>query len=468
MEYCHYDIAEHVIDMKVGQPDNSLLPLDEIRVAAAARFAHQDPLILQYGAAPGYKEFRQALAKTLEVEYKVPVDWEELFVTSGVSNGLQFICTHFTSPGDLIFAEDPTYFLALRIFSDFRLNVIQVPLDEHGLRIDAVEELIKKHGVPKFMYTIPVAQNPTGRTLPEDRKRALVALAQKHNFKVISDEVYQLLTFPSSPAPPLPMVYFDNSPERNVVLSVSSFSKCLAPGLRLGWLHGSQTMLEPIANCGVLDSSGGVNPVMSAIVHEAIDMGLQQRVLKNIRCELERRCFSLMEAVQTFLSPYGVTFERPLGGYFLLCKLPKGMHAEEFAEFVQAYDVNFLPGSAFSSSYNSFFRLSFSCYESEKNIEGVKRIAKGLKDFIKLNPQYRIVDQVAIYNSNLETMKTPFENKNEQHNSNTLLNIEDRSSTPTVEGETSEKFSSDSSSESVDCETREDFFEEHSNIVSAL
>ena len=155
-------------------------------------------------------------------------------MTAGVSQALDLICTLLTRPGDTIIVEEPSYFLALRIFRDHHLNIVGTPMDENGLVIPELEERVKKYN-PKLVYTIPVYHNPTGVTLSADRREDLVRLSAKHDFLIVADEVYQLLAYTDTPPPP--MVFFDTA-ER--VISLGSFSKILAPGLRLGWMHASQ------------------------------------------------------------------------------------------------------------------------------------------------------------------------------------------------------------------------------------
>ena len=153
-------IQEGVIDLGVGHPSLSLLPLAELHQAAQHRLSQPDPSLLQYGAELGDESFRQALAGFLSHHYGFPVEAEQLMITSGISQALDLICTVFTQPGDVIFVEEPTYFLALGIFKDHRLQIIGIPTDERGLNTEALEEALKTYR-PKLIYTIPAFQNPT-------------------------------------------------------------------------------------------------------------------------------------------------------------------------------------------------------------------------------------------------------------------------------------------------------------------
>eukprot|EP00919_Chromeraceae_sp_WS-2016_P073314 GHVR01173342.1.p1 GENE.GHVR01173342.1~~GHVR01173342.1.p1 ORF type:complete len:245 (-),score=33.02 GHVR01173342.1:151-885(-) len=224
----------------------------------------------------------------------------------------------------------------------------------------------------KFFYTIPTAHNPTGRTLSKEKRKQLVELAYKYDFIIVADEVYQLLAFPGVDVP-LPMYYFDDKKEK--VISLGSFSKILAPALRVGWMQASPMMLKPFMDSGMFDSSGGINPVTLGIVQMFIDLGHQKNHLEFTRKELHTRCMCLLSNIESHLVPLGCTFETPLGGYFVLVKLPQGMSSSELLTLSKSSGVGFLPGTSFGINFSNYIRLSFSWYDSEGMEIGVKRLS---------------------------------------------------------------------------------------------
>lgn len=352
-----------------------MLPLDLIRECARTKLAETDPLLLQYGYIPGYPAFRKSLAKFLTSRYACDVTDEEVFATTGVTGGLSLICNLFLNAGDDVFAEDPTYFLAMRIFEDFNLNVTQIPMEQNGLDLDALEDRLKGGHIPKALYTIPTAHNPTGRTLAEEKRGRLCELSEQYGFLVIADEVYHMLTFPDV-TPPLPLPEFDKGGK---VLSLGSFSKILAPALRMGWVQSKNPeLLDVMAQCGQLDSSGGMNPVMSAVVHEAMDSGLLDEHLTGVRTTLATRYNTLSSALDKFL-PEGCSYEVPDGGYFVLVRLPDDMMAVDVLdEGVANHKVRFLPGSGFGATMQNYLRLSFSMYDPDDIHLGVQRLAAAI------------------------------------------------------------------------------------------
>lgn len=171
------------IDFGIGQPGFSILSLDVMRQAAEHRLGIDDTSYLIYGAEAGDGQFRQALANFLSTKYGAPAAAHQICVTAGASQALDLICTLYTEPGDIVFAEEPSYFLALRIFEDHKLRVMGVPTDENGMDMEALAEMLNHHK-PKFVYTIPTFQNPAGFTLPTERRLQLITLSQIHNFKI--------------------------------------------------------------------------------------------------------------------------------------------------------------------------------------------------------------------------------------------------------------------------------------------
>jgi DNA-binding transcriptional MocR family regulator len=368
-----------MIDFGVGQPSPALLPLALLKKAAASRLDENDPSFLAYGINQGDGYFRAALADFLSKHYHTMVDADRLLVTSGASTGLDLLCTLFARAGDTIFVEEPSYFLALRIFADHHLSIVGIPMDEDGLIIEVLEEELKRHN-PKFFYTIPIFNNPSSITLGTDRRKQLVELSRRHNFLIIADEVYHLLNFGKEPPPP-PMASFIDS---GTVLSLGSFSKILAPGLRLGWIHTGPRLLKLINDCGLLDSGGGLNPFTSAVVRSAIEMGLQQTQLTTLITAYSERKAALSRALTEYL-PDAVHFFEPGGGFFIWLVFPENVDTKQMLMEAYQKNVGFLPGVKFSSrnGLNNCARLSFSYFDISELEEGAIRLAEVFNSYMK-------------------------------------------------------------------------------------
>jgi DNA-binding transcriptional MocR family regulator len=367
------DATPGMIDLAIGHPSPSLLPREIIRRAAEQRFATDFTPYLQYGYEPGDGRFRAALADFLSRRYGLPVAGGELLVSGGVSQALDLLCTLYTQPGDAVFVGEPTYFLALRIFEDHRLRVIALPTDEQGLVIEAVEE--KLRGLrPAFIYIVPTHQNPSGATLPADRRRRLVELSREKRFLILADEVYHLLTYTGQAPPPFAAFLSENT-----VLSLGSFSKILAPGLRLGWIQASALLLRPLMECGMLDSGGGLNPFTSAVVRSALESGMQDAHLVRLLGEYGQRLDAMKTAVEDRLAGT-VECSPPSGGFFFWLRLLDGKDSAPLLPAAREKQTCFVPGSAFSASgqLQDRLRLSFFYHPAEELREGVRRLAESL------------------------------------------------------------------------------------------
>lgn len=367
-------VPEGVIDFGVGQPADAILPLDLLRQAAEHRFTHGDPALLQYGPEEGDGYFNRALADFLSVEYGEAVLPEGLFITNGISQALDLVCTLLTKPGDLILVEEPTYFLVFRIFQNHGLRVLSIPVDEEGLDLEVLETTVKRER-PALLYTIPTFQNPTSYTLSPARRAAVVALSRQYNFWVVADEVYHMLHYTQ-----LPPLSFGHYVDQGPVLSLGTFSKILAPGLRLGWIQATPAMVEQFVDSGIVRSGGGLNPLASGVVRSALELGSQARYLAWLRDLYRERVALLDQALRTYLPPW-VEYTTPKGGYFFWLKLPEGLDSQALLPKAEMHQVGFRPGNKFSTTGTlaNYLRLSFAYYDSAQLVEGAERLGKVIR-----------------------------------------------------------------------------------------
>lgn len=368
------NIASDVINFGIGQPGFDLLPARLMQRAAARRLDGVDTSFLNYGAEQGDGFFRQALARFLSDGYGEAVDADTLFITAGASNALDLTCTLFTQPDDVVFAAEPTYFLALRIFADHGLRVVPIPTDEQGMNIQALEEALRNER-PALLYVIPTFQNPAGMTLPLERRRRLAELAAEHDFLIAADEVYHLLAYTA--APPAPMAHFADGGR---VISIGSFSKILAPGLRLGWIQTTPALVRRFVTSGLVDSGGGLNPFTSALVRTALEESWQEEYLVDLRRTYAHRIDVMDAALQDELGDM-IDYTRPDGGFFFWIALPPGTDSQRLLAAAEAYRVGFQPGTRFSSrgGLRDRLRLSFAFYDEGAIREGVARFARLLR-----------------------------------------------------------------------------------------
>ncbi len=366
-------IPAGMIDLGIGQPSPRLLPFEAIEKAGAHCTGHHDRLLLSYGPEQGDGPFRAALARLLTRTYGMPVDPGHLFVTNGASQAIDLVCTLFTRAGDTVFVEEPTYFLALKIFADHRLKVVSLPMDADGLNVEALAEALGREK-PAFLYTIPTYHNPTSVCLSAPRRDRLAELARRFDLLVVADEVYHALSY--TDAPPAPLARFC---AEGRIVSIGSFSKILAPGLRLGWLQAAPELIARFTGCGLLDSGGGLNPFASGTVRSALELGLVEAHLAHLKSTYAGRMAAMCAALNERL-PSGVSFRRPEGGFFIWIELPEGVDAQDLLPGARREHVEFMPGARFSSrrALANRLRLCFAFYDTPELVQGVERLSRVL------------------------------------------------------------------------------------------
>jgi DNA-binding transcriptional MocR family regulator len=359
------------INFGIGQPSEDLLPVGIMRAAAEGFLSRAEPQELNYGERQGDEAFRRALADLLSAEYAATVEADSLFVTAGNSQALDFICALFTRPGDTVIVEEPSYFLAFRIFEDHGLNIVPVPLDQDGMRIDALEAVLTRTK-PALLYTIPSFQNPGGQSMNEARRKRLAQLSREHDFIVAADEVYQMLWYGVPPPPALGTLA-----EQGNILSLGSFSKILAPGLRLGWIQTSKSLMDRLLDSGVINSGGSFNHFTSLVVREAIEAGLLEDFLRRLRAAYARRVEVMEQALQAHFGGRA-RWLKPQGGYFFWLEFDENTDTAALRPLADRFQTGFQPGRNSSSrgALKNCLRLSFANYGEDAIREGVERLAR--------------------------------------------------------------------------------------------
>ena len=373
-------IPEGVLDLGWGHPSPHLHPTEALQIASERVLSHQSAVPLQYGAVQGYGPLLEGLAHFLSSQDAYgnrPVDPASLFLTAGASQGIDLATTIFAKAGDTVFVEEPTYYLIGRIFLDHGLKVVGVPTDRDGLDVDALEAMLRDGHRPRLLYVIPTYQNPTGATLTPERRHRLIQLAQRYGFTVLADEVYQLLHY--GPPPPPPLATIDGT-DHGCVVSLGSFSKILAPGLRLGWVHASPGIVQRFVDSGVAGSGGGLSHFAAAMAQATLDLGLLQENLCNLRRIYTMRRDAVARILSTDLAG-PLDFSRPDGGYFFWLTLADGVDADELLPIAQKAGVSYRPGTAFSSveMFRDSLRISFSLYDVRDLTEALSRLGQAIR-----------------------------------------------------------------------------------------
>jgi 2-aminoadipate transaminase len=341
-----------------GVPAPECIPVDEIADCARAAVERDGATVLSYGPVGGYQPLREWIAE------RHGVDPGRVLVTNGSLQGFVFLAERFA--GQRVLLEQPTYDRPLKILAARRVESTAIPMDDEGLDPAPLEAALANGAKPAFLYTIPTFQNPSGRTLSVERRHRLVELAREHDLLVLEDDPYGLVRYDGESPPTL----FELDGGERIIYS-SSFSKTIAPGLRVGYFvlpEGLERELEGLA------VSTYITPVLlgQATVFEFLRRGNFDANLGRVRSLLGARRDAMLTALEQELE--GARWSRPEGGYFIWLELPEGNDTTELLERATAAGVTFVPGTDFGAAPNTA-RLAFSFVSPDEISEGVRRLA---------------------------------------------------------------------------------------------
>ena len=358
-----------VISFAGGLPAPELFDADGLQAAFAAVLEGEAAgRSLQYSTTEGDPALRTAIAARLTARGLATTP-DEVLVTSGSQQALTLTATVLVEPGDRILVEEPSYLAALQAFQLAGAELVPVPCDDDGIDPDAAAALAERHGA-RLLYVIPTFQNPTGRTLPLERREALAALARRAGLWVVEDDPYGELRYRGDPLPPLAAL--DGAEDR--VLSLSTLSKIAAPGLRIGWVRAPAALRHPltIAKQAADLHSSTVDQAAAARWLETVD--LDERI-GALRAAYGARRDALVGGLAAALPP-GSTHNHPDGGMFVWARLPDGWDAAALLERALERDVAFVPGFPFFAGPpdTATLRLSFTTHSADEIAEGLRRL----------------------------------------------------------------------------------------------
>ena len=357
-----------MISFAGGNPSNSALEPDVVRNLACEAIDRYGTNALQYGGTEGLPGLREGIADYLSSTAGVRCTADNILPVQGSSQAFDLLLKALIDPGDVILVESPTFLGAIQAMRIYRAQLIAMPMDEGGVIIDEVEKLVQKHH-PKMMYIIPTFQNPTGRTLTLPRRKALAEMAAKYGFIIAEDDPYRDLRYDGEPLPSISS--FD---EEGWVVYLSSFSKYIAPGLRVG--------AAAVPHAGLLrkmvigkQSSDVHSPILTqAIVELYLEKGLLPGHLARICAAYRTQLNAMLEGFSFF--PEGTKHTVPQGGLFVWAELPEGIDAMEALNRAIDQNVAFVPGTHFypDGGHASTLRLNFSMQEVDAIRTGMERL----------------------------------------------------------------------------------------------
>jgi 2-aminoadipate transaminase len=370
-----------MISFSSGHPDRTSLPSADLEAAAIDAFKSQNVTLFEYGPQRGETGLIAHIIDNLNRFEGLNLKHENLMIISGSTHGIDMICRLFAGAGEGILLEAPTYMDAIHIFRDHKSELHPVEMDENGVIMEdmrkTVERLSSEGNPPKLFYTIPNFQNPTGGTTTEERRREILDLARRYGFIILEDDVYRDIAFEGNPPPS----YFALA-DGCGVLRIGSFSKTLAPGLRLGWVVGETKDIDTCINCGTTEMGGGANPFVSHIVTRYLESGKwEAHILKLQNIYNDRRDIALNTLERTM--PDGVQWTVPSGGFFLWITLPPSVTVSALQSASLEKKVVFSAGPDFfvdqeDGKHN--FRLAYSFAEPDELEGGIRILAETIDE----------------------------------------------------------------------------------------
>ena len=358
-----------------GLPDPETFPIDEL-VRAAETALREDQWALQYGGVYGYEGLRGLLIEKIQDSDGVPLELEQIVLTSGSAQALSLACFAFLAPRDVVIVEAPTFAGSLRAIRSYGADLAVVPVDEHGLDVDNLEDLLERLAErerrPKLLYTIPNFHNPTGVTLSLRRRERLTALAARYRFVIVEDDAYGDLRYDGAPLPSL--LSLD---EAGLVVKMGSFSKIAAPGLRLGWAAGDAEAIAALTS--VRHDMGTSAFIARTVYHFAKDGRLATHVEGLIE-HYRRKRDAMLDALDEHCAGYA-SWRRPDGGFFVWLTLPRGVTARKLGAHAADEGVGFVAGGAFydANGGERSLRLAFSHLPLDDIERGVAALGRALR-----------------------------------------------------------------------------------------
>jgi 2-aminoadipate transaminase len=384
-ELLKYATNKNLISFGGGMPNPETFPMADLKSIMDDVMNQYGTMALQYGNTGGLNELRTEIVRLVRETENIKSSESQVLVTAGSQQGLYELAKILVNPGDAIITEEPTYVGAISAFDANEADMHSIPMDENGLKTELVEaeikKLISKGKKPKFIYTIPTFQNPTGVTMSLDRRRHLIEISQKYQVPLVEDNPYGELRYDGERIPSLKSLDPD-------VIYLGTFSKIMCPGLRMGFTVAPESFISRVNLLKqALDLSSSTFSQFVAWQYLARDE-VKKQIPKTIKLYRRKRD-TMFKALEQYF-PEGSSWSKPLGGMFLWATVDSRINTTDMLQDAIQDGVAYVSGNAFSPARNqaNSMRLNFTFSEDEQIYEGIRRLASVLeKKMSVLQPQ---------------------------------------------------------------------------------
>ena len=379
-EIFKYAADPEVVSLSAGNPSPEAFPIEEIK-EISARLLEENPIgVLQYSVTEGYPQLRETLKEYMKSHHNVGKDFDDILITTGAQQIMDLATKSLVNEGDVVITEAPSFIGSLNTFRSYNAKLVGVNIDDDGMNMEELEKALKTHKNARFIYTIPNFQNPSGITMSLEKRKKIYELAKKYNVLILEDNPYGDLRYSGEYIPCIKS--FD---DEGIVLYAGSMSKVISPGIRVAYVIAPKPIFQKMVVC----KQG--NDVHTNIWSQMVCNELMTKYDFDAHLEKLRKLYSkkaqfMMDLMDKYLVPMGITYAKITGGLFTMCTLPDYVDMQEFCKDAIKNKVCVVPGNAFLTDESEechTFRVNFSTPTDKQLEKGIKLLAKTAEKYIK-------------------------------------------------------------------------------------
>lgn len=379
-EIFKYAADPEVVSLSAGNPSPEAFPIEEIK-EISSRLLEENPIgVLQYSVTEGYPQLRETLKEYMKSHHNIGRDFDNILITTGAQQIMDLATKSLVNEGDVVITEAPSFIGSLNTFRSYNAKLVGVKIDDDGMNMEELEKALQTHKNARFIYTIPNFQNPSGITMSLEKRKKMYELAKKYNVLILEDNPYGDLRYSGEYIPCIKS--FD---EDGIVLYAGSMSKVISPGIRVAYVIAPKPIFQKMVVC----KQG--NDVHTNIWSQMVCNELMTKYdfdahLEKLRNLYRKKAQFMMDLMDKYLVPMGITYAKITGGLFTMCTLPDYVDMQEFCKDAIKNKVCVVPGNAFLTDESEechTFRVNFSTPTDEQLEKGIKLLAKTAEKYIK-------------------------------------------------------------------------------------
>ena len=379
-EIFKYAADPEVVSLSAGNPSPEAFPIEEIK-EISSRLLEENPIgVLQYSVTEGYPQLRETLKEYMKSHHNVGRDFDDILITTGAQQIMDLATKSLVNEGDVVITEAPSFIGSLNTFRSYNAKLVGVKIDDDGMNMEELEKALQTHKNATFIYTIPNFQNPSGITMSLEKRKKMYELAKKYNVLILEDNPYGDLRYSGEYIPCIKS--FD---DEGIVLYAGSMSKVISPGIRVAYVIAPKPIFQKMVVC----KQG--NDVHTNIWSQMVCNELMTKYdfdahLEKLRNLYRKKAQFMMDLMDKYLVPMGITYAKITGGLFTMCTLPDYVDMQEFCKDAIKNKVCVVPGNAFLTDESEechTFRVNFSTPTDEQLEKGIKLLAKTAEKYIK-------------------------------------------------------------------------------------